>query len=114
MNIQPLIIYNHEHRPVMFIRGNIARKETITKYMLESPPSWGFEAQLFDQHGALPADTLVMLKRWGVQTIQVYDKTAKKLYAVSRQIFENNCVPADRGNGLNHALALEFWRVFKE
>jgi hypothetical protein len=102
VKVAPLIIYAADGKHIAgFVRENIFRKELIgSKNMLHSPPGWTIEADVFDK-----------LKRYGVTVIQVLDKETRKLYVVSRDTFERECLPVDRGTGPHKALALPYWKV---
>ncbi len=100
--IKPLILYTKDGKPAIYIRGHVGRKEVCgSLHMNHTPPGWGMSDYIFDQ-----------LKRYGVDTIQVYDKETKKLYVASRVTFEENFVPIDHKAGPQRVLAIDYWKVF--
>jgi hypothetical protein len=99
--VAPLILKSNDGNVAGYVRGNIFRKETAHKNMLNSPPGWSIGMETFEK-----------LRRYGVDTIQMYDKDEKKLYVCSYNTFKENGLTVDRKNGKNAVLALSFWRVF--
>ena len=100
--IKPLILYTKDGKPAIYIRGNVGRKEVFGSiHQNLAPPGWGMSDYIFDQ-----------LKRYGVNTIQVFDKETKKLYVASRVVFEENSVPIDHRAGPQRVLAIDYWTKF--
>jgi hypothetical protein len=102
VKVKPLPVYTESGAIAgMVVKGHIFRKEVFgSKHMLHSPPGWAIDAGIF-----------VMLKRYGVDVIQVLDKETKKLYVTSRETFEREGLTVDRSFGPQKVLALPFWKV---
>jgi hypothetical protein len=103
--VKPLILYAKDDVHVAgYVRGNVFRKELYgSKNMFHTPPGWTIETDIFDK-----------LKRYGVTVIQIKDKETSNLYVTSRQTFEENCLDVNRGTGPHKALALPFWKIYKD
>ena len=101
--IAPLPLKLKNGKVGIYIRGHVGRKEVFgSLHMNKAPPGWGMSEEIF-----------VQLKRYGVDTIQVFDKETKILYVASRVTFEENSVPINHKAGPQRVLAIDYWNKFE-